>query len=656
MSGPQAPALPVPPLDMHPGASAPALGSVASEELKDGSTPYGAIMTAPISSHGTTSPDKSARCSFSSVRESDFAQTFTSTAVSSYSRPQEEAIEDPESPPTEMTTTATQFVPPLTQPQSRLHGYWRPAVAADNFKGWKQIDVKGRLASRSFGDLQSLKIVWTDTPKSVKAKSPGRPAAGQAPIERLPPELLGPIIGLLVLDVPPNGLSARNVDLMSLLLTSRTMHTATLSALYRNITIPHSRIFKKFLSHVSENEELGTIVRRLDFSHFNPMSLFTTANERATTRNLTSETLLRCLELTPYIREFLAQEYIDDEIDGLVLQKLFFGLQRLKALDFCGCSSASFKNAFQSIPESAWPEQLSISRLSLHRCINIPSSVFETLLPRLVYLTHLDVAGTRITDEALQSIPHTTKITHLNLSKCKLLTADAVIDFLANHPAVNHSLVYLSLATDYRSHQLLDENDLSRLLPILPSTLRSLSLKGSRMNGSHIDLLRPLTKQLEELALGRWLKLRDVDRLFVPDPPTGESDDDIAAQLDWVPHTIKYLDLSDYGASELDLTQLFGSQISIMKKYSAPLEVLEVVDELYARLAKAPAVARAGWTITEFGSRAWLVRQHDPEEGPRDSGARGWKMGAQFWGMRKVPVAAAEVGGMYGSYMFKRKV
>ena len=36
------------------------------------------------------------------------------------------------------------------------------------------------------------------------------------------------------------------------------------------------------------------------------------------------------------------------------------------------------------------------------------------------------------------------------------------------------------------------------------------------------------------------------------------------------------------------------------------------------------------------------------------SGRRGWKMGAMWWGMRKVPVAVGEVGGLYGHYMFKK--
>ncbi|KAH7021181.1 uncharacterized protein B0I36DRAFT_252846 [Microdochium trichocladiopsis] len=638
---------------------------------------------------GLLSPDnKSARSSFSSVREDDagLAQSFTSSKISSFSHlhlaadsssGDEAAIDDsspPPSPPlsrpashkldtmatTTLTSTITHFQTPLTQPHSRLHGCWVPAVAADSFQGWKAIDVKGKLASRSFGDLQSLKVVWSAPSTPKKPRSPGRPAPGTAPIERLPVEILGPIIEMLVLDVPPNGETARNVDLMSLLLTSRTLHTATLNALYKNITIPHSRIFRKFLSHVTQNQELGTIVRRLDFSHFNPMSLFLSAKERASTRNLTPETLLQCLELTPHLREFLAQEYIDDEIDINVLKKLFFDLPRLKAVDLCGCSSALFRTAMTAFVQDDvdWTMPLSISRLSLHRCVNLPPAVFDTILPRLTNLTHLDVAGTRISDEALHSIPYTARITHLNLAKCNGLTADGIIEFLTYHPAVKDTLVYLSLAADFRSHQIFDEEDTSRLLAIMPHTLRSLSLKGSKMTPAHIPLLRPLTKHLEELALGRGLKVVDMDRLFVPDPEPVDEDEDVdmdgevKAQLAWVPHTLKYLDLSDYIGGELDLSALFSSQCSIMKRHSAPLEVVEVADELYRRLSKSPVLGNAGWSITEFGSRAWIVRR--PDSGAGDSGARSWKMGASYWGMRKVPVAVADVGGMYGSYMFKR--
>ncbi|KAK3683943.1 hypothetical protein B0T22DRAFT_385216 [Podospora appendiculata] len=612
-----------------------------------------------------STPDRAGRSSFSSIRENEsiLPQTFTHSKISSYTGG-EEAVDESTSP-TESTAPAlhmvqAQFQPPVTNPSSRLLGYWSPA---DSFRGWKQIQVRGKLASKSFGDLQALNQLWANVP-APKVIKDGLNRPGDAPLERLPVEILSSIISLLVLDVPPNGVLRRNVDLMSLLLTSRTVHFATLSTLYSRITIPHSRIFHKFLTHIAAHPTLGTIVRRLDFCHFNPSQLFSTAAERSKARNLTSETLLQCLELTPHLQEFLAQEYLDDDLNTAVLEKIFLGLPRLQAVDFCGCSSDTFKDSFSAIVTPDWPMQLSLRRLSLHKCFTLPSSIFETILPRLHQLTHLDVAGTRITDAALASIPATARITHLNLAKCKLLSARNLIDFLATHPAVQE-LEFLSLATDARSHQLFDVDEITALLSVLPSTLKSLSIKGSKMDASHIDQLRPLTKHLEELAVGRSLKLEDINRLFVPD-----DDDDIEMQMDWVPHTLKYLDLSDFWGSDLDLNYMFSTACAVLRPFSEPLEVVEVAEDVFRRVSKSSvALGRIGWRTSECGRRGWMVRQVNSNGNTtnnvasttgsapaRDDGRRGWKIGADSWGMRKIPVAKAEVGGMYGSFMFGRQL
>jgi hypothetical protein len=133
----------------------------------------------------SSSPEKNGRSSFSSVREndSDLAQSFTSTKVSSYTHAHahEEAIDD-----ATHAMGETQFLPPLTQPYSRLHGNWFPV---NSFRGWKQINVKGKTASRSFSDLQMLGITWSSPPTPAKVNDIYD--SGKAPIERLPIELLG---------------------------------------------------------------------------------------------------------------------------------------------------------------------------------------------------------------------------------------------------------------------------------------------------------------------------------------------------------------------------------------------------------------------------------------------------------------------------------
>lgn len=451
------------------------------------------------------------------------------------------------------------------------------------------------------------------------------------------------------------------MDLMSLLLTSRTMHGATLNALYRNITIPHSRIFRKFLTNIAHHTSLGTIIRRIDFSHFNNATLFESASQRKTTKNLTAETLLQCLDLTPHLQEFLAMEHIDDDLGPEVLKKLFMGLPRLQALDFAGCTSFSFRTSFTSLLDLQWPETLSITRLSFHKCLTLPSSIFETILPRLAHVTHLDLTQTRVTAKALQSIPSTARLTHLNLAKCTLLTASDVIHFFATHPAVKHSLVYLSVAADARSHQLLGEDDVSALVPLLPETLRSLSLKGSKMVDSHVKLLRPLTKHLEELAVGRTMDVLAASQLLCPaeESETNGTEgrekhegDQEQAEDDARPSTLRFLDLSDLWGNELDLTHLFSKKCCLLQDESRPLEVIEVSESSFKSLSRSQRLERVGWSLQEIGSRYWMVRL----ERGNDRGHRWWKMGADNWGMRKIPVARAEVGGMYGSFMFGQKL
>jgi len=634
--------------------------------------PYSATEDKASKKHSITPPtsDRVDRTSFSSIKENNtgVAQSFTDSKTSSYLRHEfdlngsEDAIDDTNSSgsitPVSERKSGLEMDIKMLNPQSALNGFVCPC---DGFRGWKGISIGGKTASKSFGDLRSLAMRW-DWESNVKSKSTaaarsdskkvdGKYAAGQSPFEKLPTELLGSIIDQLATDIPPNGFTARNIDLMSLLLTSRGVHSATLATLYGQVTIPHSRIFQKFLSHITEYPTLGTIVRRLDFSHFNPTGAGISRRERQETLNLIPATLLQCLNLTPNLRDFLAQEHIDDELDAKVLRKLLCDLPKLKALDLCACSSAEFKRAFMEVIESSpttLPSALPIARLGLHECTVLPAAAFDVLLPRLPKLTHLDVAHTRITDSALHSIPHSARLTHLNLSKCSYLSGASVVDFLTNHPAAS-TLIYLNLSMDAKSHEMLTAEELTLLLPILPTTLRSLSLKGSKMDASHIPHLLPLTKHLEELALGRHLSLRDIQNLFIPSQTA-----DLEEQLDWTPHSLRYLDVSDLSADQLDLGTLFGMSCPILKSISEPLEVLELSEEVNKKLAKSGAVLkRVGWCLKEAGRRVWLVRERKAGE-ENDGGARDWKWGANYWGMRKVPVVRAEVGGMYGHYMFKR--
>lgn len=479
----------------------------------------------------------------------------------------------------------------------------------------------------------------------------------------------------LALDLPPSGYAPRNVDLISCLLTSKTVHVATINTLYKQITIPHSQIFSKFLRHVCEYPGLGTLVRRLDLSHFTSVGLGRSRQSNSEVQNLTSKSLLQCLELTPAIQEVLLQENLDDDIDENVLKKLFFGLPKLRAVDLCASSSLPFAEAFGSVLTSLVESpstMLGIKRLSLHECFTLPSSAFETLLPRLTKLTHLDVSHTRVTDRALQSIPYSADLSHLNLGRCIQITGEGVVDFLTTHPAVK-GLVYLNLSCDISRYRLLWEADVDRLLPSLPSTLRSLNLNGARIRPRHVSQLLPLTKHLEELGLASAeLSLANVNSLFKPPQsqshntdehaPTSTSspadaETDSQSQPSWAPPTLHYLDLS----SNPSITQstLFNTPAPaniLLSPATLPLEVIELGDKAISSLRECKNTnKRLGWCVKELGRRGWYVRDLVGEmKGDVRGGRRGWKMGAMWWGMRKCPVAWSEVGGLYGHYMFKK--
>lgn len=502
---------------------------------------------------------------------------------------------------------------------------------------------------------------WEPLGSAMTVETPKTFAPGESPLERLPVEVLDEVIAQLALDCQPSAYAPRNVDLISCLLTSRTIHVATINTLYSHITVPHSSIFSKFLTHVAQYPGLGTIVKRLDLSHFTSIGLGRSRQVNSEVQNMTSKTLHHCLELTPAIQEVLLQENLDDDIDENVLCKLFYGLPKLRAVDFCASSSKPFAESFTSAITSLVdvPINLNIRRLGLHECFTLPSNVFETLLPRLPYLTHLDVSHTRITDNALASIPDSASLSHLNLGRCTSISGHGVVNFLINHPAAKN-LVFLNLSCDIARYRLLREHDVERLLPALPTTLKSLNLSGAQIRRWHTPLLLPLTKHLEELSLASAdLSVQDINSFFgppstssPPSSPTREPTTPEEPTQPWTPPTLHYLDLSSIPA--ITQSSLFSTSCTLLSPRTSPLEVIELGDKAISSLRECRNTnKRLGWVVKELGRRGWYVRDSNAVGG-NQGGRRSWKMGAMWWGMRKCPVAWGEVGGLYGHYMFKK--
>jgi hypothetical protein len=153
--------------------------------------------------HSATPPmyDRQERTSFASFTEDRdaIAQSFIDSRISSYARASEEAIEDALSPVNTTAEHGIHYSPttmPLTTPSSALHGFICPC---EGFRGWKQISVGGRAASRSFGDLRALNkgFTWDVQESKGRKVKTLKNDAGHSLLERLPMELLSTSLHLL---------------------------------------------------------------------------------------------------------------------------------------------------------------------------------------------------------------------------------------------------------------------------------------------------------------------------------------------------------------------------------------------------------------------------------------------------------------------------
>ncbi|KAL2395203.1 hypothetical protein ABEF93_001881 [Exophiala dermatitidis] len=542
---------------------------------------------------------------------------------------------------------------PFAEEITRVH----PRPASFSLQIWRE-KVRDSLGAREL--VNDTAIDDSDDSLSDISSYPQQP--GTSPLESMPEEILELIFSYVTVDHTADPYARPHVDLVSCSLASKALYPAALRVMYRHVSIPQSRAFSKFMRSLRENDKLGEMVQWLDFSHYSNMGF---GRDRTTTNQtpyLKPQTLLACLEMLPNLQAFLVHEHVDDELDVKVLSKLF-SMPLIQALDFCACSSRPFAEAFTAVTTQLCGSGplTSLQRLSLHECTTLQEEVFEALLPRMSNLTHLDVAHTFINDRALLSIPPTAKITHLNLERCTHLTGSAVVKFLTTHPAVKESIVYLNLASDSSRHRLLAEEDVTRLLASLPRTLRSLNLGGARVTSTHIPALRRLASHVEELGLrNAQLSLgADIKRLFKADNgnPTNNTGTSASA--------IRYLDLSNIpSVTQMSLSY---SPSSLTGTDTLPLEVIELAPDVLQEIKRRNAhVKRPDWVVKELGRRGWFVRQPPHLSSSEtsssggdaavvvDDGWRPWKMGARWWGMRKLPVVDQDVGGMYGYFMFKR--
>ncbi|EXJ63917.1 hypothetical protein A1O7_00252 [Cladophialophora yegresii CBS 114405] len=542
---------------------------------------------------------------------------------------------------------------------------FHPHPASFSLEVWRErVRDSVRLGEGFDGTLEGTAIA-DDTDETLSQVSREVPFSW---LESMPEEVLELILSYVTVDHTADPYARPHVDLASCALVSKTIHQAAVKVLYRHVSMPQSRAFAKLMRTLRTVPQLGELVQWLDFSHYSNMGFGSARSTRNQTPFLKPETLKACLDLMPNLQAFLVHEHVDEELDSNIISTLF-NMPLMQALDFCACSSRPFVEAFTSVTTSLSSPLTSLKRLSLHECATLQEPVFEALLPLLTNLTHLDVAHTLINDKALFSIPPSARITHLNLERCTHLTGAGVVRFLTTHPAVRENIIYLNLAADASRHRLLREDDVTALVASLPSTLRSLNLNGAKINPSHIPGLQKLGTHLEELGLrGANLSLgSDIVRLFrqsaatsSDDEPRGEEENNNNNNnpSSSSRSTLRYLDLSLIpSVTQLSLSY---NPSSLLDKSTLPLEVIELGSDVLAEVKRrqgnirsTSSKAKPEWVVKELGRRGWYVRQ-PALQGPVDDGWRPWKMGARWWGMRKVPVVEQDVGGMYGYFMFKR--
>lgn len=475
---------------------------------------------------------------------------------------------------------------------------------------------------------------------------------GPVTIESLPDEILDMVFDMVQMDTSSEFSMFSSVDLYSCLSVSRRVHAAALRAMYKHVIIYRSKTFHKLVNSVQADPELGQYIKTLDFSHYSQMGYGRSRGQTNGTPYLTKETLKTVLSHSSSLRAFLVHEHLDDELDFNVLSTLF-SIQSLKYADFAGCSSDPFVKSFNQLVADDTPQNWShIKRLSLHECTTLKPAVFEAILPQMGFVTQLDLAHTQVNDKALMSIPTTARITHLNLGRCTQITGAGVVRFLAEHPAVRDSLIWLDLSADASRYRLLQEHDLTNMLPKLPNTLRALNLGGAKITPQHAPALRLLATHLEELGLkGAKLSLSTDVNLILSLPP----DDKTKLDRPELKSALRYIDLTDIASvSQMSLSY---SPISIKDERSLPLEVIELSTVVLTEISRRNKnVKNPEWTVKELGRRGWCVRSPAslPKSYKLDDGYRSWKMGARWWGMRKVPMVNQDVGGMYGYFMFKR--
>lgn len=256
--------------------------------------------------------------------------------------------------------------------------------------------------------------------------------------------------------------------LQSNLTVNKTFYHICRVLIYRYCNFTTAKRFNNLLNSISHHPQLGNIIQIADFQELTSIGLGRSTEMNKMIQNLTNVTLLKFLQITKSnLKEFLACEHIQDDLDDKIIYFLLKPGKVLSILDFCGCSGLNFTRSFILALERLYPgrrnestrlqpatdssindenQQIAsepleynnqITCIGLNDCTDLPSFVLVKLLKLLPEIQKLDLSHTSIDDNGLISgVPHLKNLSHLSLANCSQLTPRAVLEFFSHHPAV----------------------------------------------------------------------------------------------------------------------------------------------------------------------------------------------------------------------------
>lgn len=219
--------------------------------------------------------------------------------------------------------------------------------------------------------------------------------------------------------------------------------------MYRYCNFTTAKRFNTLLHTIKEHKELGNLIEVADFQELTSIGLGRTGEMNKMIKNLTNETLLDFLKTTQLtLREFLACEHIQGDLDAKIIYFLLRPGTVLSVLDFCGCSGVKFTESFIIALEKLYhmnrgeheqepiEQNYQITCLGMNDCTDLPAYVITRTLKMLPEIQKLDLSHTSIDDDTLVNIPHLKNLTHLSFGMCLQLTVRGVLEFFAHHPSV----------------------------------------------------------------------------------------------------------------------------------------------------------------------------------------------------------------------------